>query len=777
VSRIQSNIHRPSCLAPNAAGLPRPPGGASGMPRLMIALEAWLRRHRRLVLTVWGVAIVAAVPLASRQTKHLSGGGFTDPASSSGQVEHALARFPGAEGPTLAAVLVPRRGAPSADLRRAIGGVERIVARVGGVHEAAGSGVAALTSAVARPGRPVVIPLEVRGGEAHSIDAASALRKALGVQLSAPARLSDGGVDVNVVGRGAVWAAVQSWSQADVKTAVARGLPVIAIVLVVAFGSLTAALLPLGLGVAAVLISGAIIYLLSLGITMSIFITNVAAMLGLGVAVDYSLFVLARYREEVRAGRTLQDARATALATSGIAVVFSGLTVMASLTGLFLIRSAALRSIATGAILVVAVAVLGASTLLPALLSMLGARAHESDRLTRALRRLRRRRPSETPREGFWVRWSNTVMRRPVVFLLAAITLLLVLAIPVVRLNMETPGIGQLPASDPIRVSVRAAAAVAGPGAFGPVQIVVEPRGGALTDPTSSRLLRLALARVAGDPLVQGVSSVGVSSDHRALLFAVRLRADPESNTARVAVARLRGQLAALAGRRASVWVGGTTGLVMDFDHLVASSMWKIVVFILLLSFVMLLVLLRSVVVALKAGVMTMLSVLASYGVLVAVFQWGWLGFLGLQSAPYIDTITPPLVLVFAFGLSMDYEVFMLSRIRERYAATADTSRAVAEGLASSARTVTSAAAIMVAVFLAFVSVGLPSVQRLGVAMATAIALDATVVRLVLLPSAMVLLGRWNWWLPRPLARVLPPAHRGHPGDLRDASQPAVGRL
>jgi uncharacterized membrane protein YdfJ with MMPL/SSD domain len=719
----------------------------------MIGLESWLQSHRRLVLTLWALAILAAVPLAAQQTQHLSGGGFAAPASPSGTVERALGRFPRAEGPVLAAVVVPRAGVPSSDFRTAIGDVEHAVARVAHVRETAGANAAALTSVLAEPDRPVVIPLEVQGGEARSIDVAKRLRASLGVKLNAPARLFAGSVDVNLVGRGAVWAAVQAWSQADVETAVARGLPVIAIVLLLVFESLTAALLPLGLGVAAVLVSGAVIYLLSLDITMSVFITNVAAMLGLGVSVDYSLFVLARYREEVRAGRSLRDARAAALATSGLAVVFSGLTVMASLGGLYLVDSTALRSIATGAILVVAIAVLGAATLLPVLLSTLGARVHEPGRLARALARRRR---SATGREGFWVRWSNAVMRRPVVSLLAAIVFLLVLAAPVLDLRMETPGVAQLPANDPLRTSLREASSVTGPGALGPVQIVVEPHGGPTTGPVDSRLLLTVRSAVAAKPLVRGVSSGSWSTDRRAFLLTATLGVDPESSAARALVTRLRSRLSTLAGRSAAVLVGGTTGLVIDFDQLVAGSMWKIVLFILVVSFVMLLVLLRSVVVALKAGLMTMLSVLAAYGVLVAVFQWGWLGFLGLPSAPYVDTITPPLVLVFAFGLSMDYEVFLLSRIRERYILTGNPSRAVAEGLASSARTVTSAAAIMVAVFLAFVSVGLPSVQRLGVAMAVAIALDATVVRLVLLPAAMTLLGRWNWWLPRSLARALP---------------------
>ncbi|MEA2123254.1 MAG: putative drug exporter of the superfamily, partial [Solirubrobacteraceae bacterium] len=205
--------------------------------------------------------------------------------------------------------------------------------------------------------------------------------------------------------------------------------------------------------------------------------------------------------------------------------------------------------------------------------------------------------------------------------------------------------------------------------------------------------------------------------------------------------------------------IGGTTAAQTDIRELISGSMWKVLLFVLGLSYLVLLVLLRSVVLPLKAVLMNLLSVGAAYGVLVAIFQWGWIdGFLGFQSSGHIDTLTPPLVLAVVFGLSMDYEVFLLSRIRERYQATGDTQRAVAEGLARSARTITSAALIMVAVFAVFVGTGVPSIKELGVGNAVAIAVDASLVRLVLVPAAMELLGDWNWWLPKPLARLLPKA-------------------
>jgi RND superfamily putative drug exporter len=242
------------------------------------------------------------------------------------------------------------------------------------------------------------------------------------------------------------------------------------------------------------------------------------------------------------------------------------------------------------------------------------------------------------------------------------------------------------------------------------------------------------------------------------LFVAVDVPAAIKDAVERDVVGRLRDALPGATDRLRVDVGGGTAGLV-DFNEKVSSSMWKIVLFVLALSYLVLLVLLRSAVLSLQAVLMNLLSVGAAYGVIVAVFQWGWIdGFFGFQSLGHIDTVTPPLVLAVVFGLSMDYEVFLLSRIRERFAASGDTLDAVAGGLAGSARTITSAALIMVAVFATFVATGVPSIQQIGLGTAVAIAVDATIVRLVLVPATMAVLGRWNWWLPRPLDRVLPRA-------------------
>jgi RND superfamily putative drug exporter len=318
-----------------------------------------------------------------------------------------------------------------------------------------------------------------------------------------------------------------------------------------------------------------------------------------------------------------------------------------------------------------------------------------------------------------------------VVGVLANVLQLIALALPVLGMQTGTGALDQFPSDHEARQGFEAAAAITGPGASSPIKVVAGPAA-------SGEAVRDAIA---ADPGVADVAAPVVSRDGSAVLVTAVPREGAETDAAKATVERLRAELPAVAGGH--VDVGGVSASEIDITDLVSGSMWKILLFLLGLSYVVLLVLLRSVVLPAKAVLMNLLSVGAAMGILSLVFDT-------------VDTLTPPLVLAIVFGLSMDYEVFLLSRIRERYEATGDTRRAVAEGLAASARTISSAALIMVAVFGVFIAVGVPSIKQLGLGTAVAIALDATLVRLILVPAAMELLGKWNWYLPRPLARVLP---------------------
>jgi RND superfamily putative drug exporter len=746
------------------------------MQAAMDRLEGFTRRHGRLVALAWLALLLAALPFAARQTEHLTSGGFEVPGSGSAAVENGLAAFDGAQRSQLAVVVAKRPGSNEADVRTAIDRIRRGAGRVSNLSLSAQVADVASRRATQQP--IAVVPLRVSGSQDDAANAAADLRR----ELKIGSQDKGAPVELHLVGQQALWAGMQDLTKHDLEAAETAGFPIVLLILLAVFGSLAAAALPLLLGFASVAITGAAIFFLSQAMSMSVFVTNIASMIGIGVAVDYSLFVLARYREEIANGASREDARRTAMRTSGIAVAFSGVTVMIALAGLFLIDTATIRSMATGAIVVVAVSVLAATTLLPVLMSMFGRRAYSRGRVAivgglvlRGLRNMPRRRGSTHPsrhRAPFWERWADRVMSHPVVAAGAAAAVLILLAVPALSLKFGDGALRQFPHGNETRVGAELAAKATGPGAAGPAQVLVTFDRGSAADGRNRSALQSFTTAVRRDPEVAAVARPRTARDGSAALLTITPRHDPESAAARALVARLRGDaggLPPLAGG-ARVDVGGSTAQVEDFRDVVSGSMWKILLFVLAFSYVVLLVLLRSVLLPLKAVLVNLLSVGAAYGVLVAVFQWGWFdGFFGFHSLGYVNTLTPPFLLAIVFGLSMDYEVFLLTRIRERYDASGDTRRAVGEGLAGSARTISSAALIMVAVFSIFAFTGVPSVKEIGLGLAVAIAIDATLVRLVLVPAVMELMGRWNWWLPRPLARVLPQA------DFEGRPQPAKG--
>jgi uncharacterized membrane protein YdfJ with MMPL/SSD domain len=728
----------------------------------MDRLAGFLERRRWLVAGAWLLLLVAALPFAAKQTDHLTSGGFEVPGSQSQVVSENIHRFEGAQRDNLAVVLARRPGADAGAVRSEVERIGRIAD--GLPHVELTPAAAARAKRDAASASITVVPLSVDGDRDEVADMAVDFRDELGTAAR-------GGVQPYFVGQQAMWAGMQDLTKSDLESAERIGFPVVLVILLAVFGSLAAAALPLALGFASVTITGGVIYFLSQATPMSVFVTNIASMIGIGVAVDYSLFVLARYREEIRGGLERAEARRMALRTSGLAVTFSGITVMLSLAGLYLVHSTTIRSMAMGAIIVVAISILAAVTLLPVLMSLLGRRAYARGRLAvmfallvRMIRTRPRRRGSTRarPRRGFWERWTAIVTARPWISAIAAAAVLLTLAIPALSLHFGNGALRQFPKDNETRVGAELAAQKTGPGATGPVQAIVSFDGGGATDDANRAALASYASDLRRDPAVAQVAKPQPSTDGRAALVTVIPRHDPESDEAAALVDRMRADPGPLRGV-ADVQVGGATAFNSDFVDLVSGSMWKILLFVLVFSYLVLFLLLRSVLLPLKAVLMNLLSVAAAYGVLVTVFQYGWFdGLLGYDSLGYVNAMTPPFLLAIVFGLSMDYEVFLLSRIRERYDATGDSRGSVAEGLRASAGTISSAALIMVAVFSVFASTGTPSIKEIGVGMSVAIALDATLVRLILVPATMEIMGRWNWWLPRRVDRVLP--HAGFEG-------------
>jgi RND superfamily putative drug exporter len=723
------------------------------MKDAMSSLAGFLGRRRRWVVAAWVLIVLLALPFASKQTDHLTGGGFDVPGSQSMKVSESLQSEFGDQADGISVVLKAEPGASAAERDAAVARVQKEVATLDDV---------VLPPPVARQARRqlqgtdvVLVPLRSDLSSDELIDPAATLREDL------EPGSADAGVTPYLVGQPTIWAGMQEISKEDLAKAEGTGFPIVAIILLVVFGSLAAAALPLALGFVSVLVTGALIYFFSLQIETSVFVTNMASMIGIGVAVDYSLFILARYREEREAGHEPAEARALSLSTSGLAVTFSGLAVIISLAGLWMVDNQALRSMALGAMTVVAVSILTATTLLPALIAMLGDRVLPGGvvgRVERFFQRrfYRRRTAAEhaSEKNRFWRAWTERVMSRPWTAIVGVSAVLLFLASPLLSLETGTEALTQFPKDSDVRVGNELASDQLG-GGTDPIQIVAGFDG-----PVNGEDKAAVVGFTRQLEGTAGVSAVGAPAyAGAAVLVQATPSAPSESDAAAALVDRLRDSVvpASALAQQAEVNVGGETARSHDVRGQIGGSMWKIILFVLSLSFLVLMVMLRSLILPLKAVLMNLLSIGAAFGILVAIFQWGWFdGFLGFESQGALDTINIPLIFAIVFGLSMDYEVFLMSRIRERYMVHGENERAVAEGLSSSARTISSAALIMTSVFAVFVLTGVPSIKELGVGCAVAIALDATLVRLILVPAAMKLLGDWNWWFPSWLDRALP---------------------
>ena len=528
------------------------------------------------------------------------------------------------------------------------------------------------------------------------------------------------------------------------------GLPASLLVLLLVFGAVVAGLVPLLLALVVIPVSIGIAALIGQLHELSFFLVNMVTAMGLALGIDYSLFVVSRYREERRAGVDRLDAVVTAGRTATVAVVFSGMSLTIALLGLLLVPDLILRSLAAGAMLVGVVAVAAALTLLPAVLSLLGDRVD-------ALRIpfVHSAQHSGDSREGrFWRRLVGAVTRRPLTWLSATAGLLVALSVPVLGLSTGSAGVASLPDS----VSKDGFLAIERSFPRGdlsnPARVVVD--GDVAAAPVRTALEDLQ-RRLIVDPNL-GPAALQVHSAQRIAVLDVPLRGDANSATARAGLDRLRTELvpATLGAAGASAYVTGNTAFTVDYSDLIGVWLPRVIAFVLVLTFLLLTLAFRSVVLPLKAVLLNLLSVGAAYGLLVLVFQHG-IGaeLLGLEQIATVEAWVPVFLFCVLFALSMDYHVFLLARIRERYAETRDTVDAVAHGIGSTGRIITGAALIIVVVFAGFATGQLVMFQQMGFGIGVALLLDATIVRSIVVPASMTLLGRWNWYL-RSWLRWLP---------------------
>jgi RND superfamily putative drug exporter len=529
------------------------------------------------------------------------------------------------------------------------------------------------------------------------------------------------------------------------------GLLVAVVVLLLAFGSVIAMGLPIALALVGLATSIGIITVISSAVDVNSVAPTLAAMIGLGVGIDYALFIVTRHRENLRLGFTIEEAAGRAIATSGAAVVFAGITVMIAICGLAIAGITIVTVMGLMAGLTVAVMVALALTLLPALLGFAG---HKIDAVRLPGTKAHSGGANNSDKETVWHRWGRQVSAHPWRYLIIGVVSLSILAAPVFSIRLGMTDNGTMPESITTRRAYDLLGEGFGPGFNGPLLLSVELNGQSVDS-----LVPLEQA-IAADPGVKAVDPLHVNDGGTAALLRVYPTTSPQDGATTQLIHRLRDNVipqALAASPNANVYVGGQTAMFIDLSDKVSSRLPWFIGAVIALSVLLLTMVFRSVAVPLKAAVMNLLSIGGAYGVIVAVFQWGWLkGLFGLEQTVPIISFLPMMMFAILFGLSMDYEVFLLSRIREEYLDGHDNDSAVIEGIAATARVITSAALIMISVFAAFVLSPDPSIKMFGLGLATAVLIDATIVRIVLVPATMKLLGNWNWWLPRWLDRILP---------------------
>jgi RND superfamily putative drug exporter len=528
------------------------------------------------------------------------------------------------------------------------------------------------------------------------------------------------------------------------------GIVAAAIVLLIAFGSMLSMVVPLISAVFALGTAIETIGLISHVLTLPSIAPTVAALVGLGVGIDYALFILTRHRNGLRAGLTPQDAAVAALDTAGRAVLFAGGAVAVAMLGLLLLGVSFLTGIGIAAAVAVAFAVAAALTLLPALFALLG---------TRVLSRRERRLPSAAGGRvdgtgGFWTRWAGFVQRKPLVLSLVAAAIMAALVIPAFTIQLGTADQGNGPSSLTTRKAYDILARGFGPGYNGPLQLVAQ----APTAPDKSALTTL-LVTLRTTPGVATVAAAPAAAGSTIEVISLSPTTSPQSAQTATLIDHLRADVIppAESGTGLHVYVGGQTATFQDFANVMTSKLPLFIMVVVLLGALLLMIAFRSILIPLTAAVMNLLAAGASFGVVVAVFQWGWgSAALGLGTPGPVEAWLPVMLLAILFGLSMDYQVFLVSRMHEEWVASGDNRRAVRVGQAATGRVITAAAAIMICVFVAFVLGGQRDIAEFGLGLATAILLDALILRTVLVPAAMQLFGKANWWVPDWLDRVLP---------------------
>ena len=708
---------------------------------MFAALGKYTYNYRKWIAAVSVLVFIVAVVFGSSAIDRLKPGGFEDKSSESFVAKELLEQELGQGESSLFVVF--SSGHLTVDEPRYQGGVEEALAPL-----ARDDSVARVDSFYTT-GSPAFVSEDRTKtfavvGLALDVDAASEDFPRLRSLLSSEV------LEINVTGQPAADREIQDKAESDLQRAELFAFPIVAILLVLILGSLVAASLPLAMGVLSIVAALLGLRIMTEVTDVSVFALNITILLGLGLSIDYAFLIVDRFRKELNT-KDVPEALATTMSTAGKAVAFSGVAVAVSLLGLLFFPMNFLQSMGLGGAMVTALAALGAVTVLPAILAILGPKVN-------ALRVLPQ--GSDKDGTGFWYRLSTGVMRRPVMIMVPVVAVLLLLASPVLDLRLGSPDASLLPSGNQVRIASEQLENDFTPGQSSPINVVVQARGDILETQNLLALDQLTrdIQAIPGITRVDGLANASPDSfDSAASRFAsgsyARLSViaglDRNSEEARDVVRVIR-NIDPASGLE--ILVGGVTAQLIDTNNSLFSSIPWALLFVFGVTFVVLFLMFGSVVLPLKAVAMNALSIGATFGVLIWIFQDGNLtGPLSFEPAGFLVNALPMLLFGVVFGLSMDYEVFLLSRVKEEYDRTGDNMQAVAKGLQHTGRIITSAALLFIVVTGAFATADIVIIKSLGAGMAIAIALDVTIVRALLVPSTMRLMGRYNWWAPRPL--------------------------
>jgi RND superfamily putative drug exporter len=723
----------------------------------MRRLARWSFHHRRIVVGAW----LAALALSFAITRSVGTGysnDFTLPSTESTQALDLLqAAAPQESGDTEQIVIGTGGGTrvTDPDVQRR---VEATLAKVAGFPHVIGvrspytpegaaqvspDGTVAFATVALDPDAPVL-----------SVDYAKDFVR------TATAASGDG-VQIAVSGQ------LAQWANEPAIGGTGLGIVTAGIVLFLVFGSLFAMAMPLASALVALGTAIQVIGLLSNVMPMPEFSTELVMLIGLGVGVDYALFIVSRHRQGIQAGRDVGSSVELAMDTSGRAVLFAGAIVCVALLGMFALGISFLYGMAVAASIGVAFTMVAALTFLPAMLGFVGPKILSR----RQRRKLAAEGPRHAHRDGFWAWWSRLVERSPVLYGALALLVIALLAAPFLSLRLGLSDQGNDPEGTTTRTAYDLLAKGFGPGFNGPLQVVAQTSGS--DQATAMQELAATVQGQPGVAVVTPVTAIPVEDGSQVALFVVYPTSAPQDAATTALIDHLRDDVipGAVGSAGPTVYVGGVTAIFADFAAVLNGKLPVFIGAVVLLSFLLLMMVLRSLLVPLKAAIMNLISIAAAFGIVVAVFQWGWLGaVVGVYRPGPVEAFLPVMLFSILFGLSMDYEVFLVMRIHEEWLRTGDNRAAVRRGLSATGGTITAAAAIMIVVFGSFILGGQRVIKEFGVGLAAAIFVDAVVIRTALVPALMLLMGKANWWFPRWLDRALPRIHV-EPEDLSELDE------